>query len=1255
MNRNCCRLLIALLSMLFVCVFCLSAACGETEIEINSQNFPDAAFREYVKTFDSSKNGKLSEEEIKKITEIVIMDEKATTLEGVELFPELARLSCDRNKLVKLDVSKNTKLIELSCSDNQLTSLDVSNNKLLEELYCTENKLTTINVSANTELTKLYCYMNKLSSIEFGNIAKLTELWCFDNELTSLNIRNFTELNTLFCDKNIISELQVDNNTKLVKLNCCTNKLTKLDLKNNTALQQLECADNNLTQLDLSRNGSLNLLSCFGNSVKTLDFRSCPELTKIFEENDRENIRGHYYWGEGVDRIEADTPVWIITETTKELDDSGILINETNFPDPVFREYVKNFDKSGNGRLGQTELKDITSVDLKKRDITTLKGIEFLTYLERLDCSSNKLSSLDVSKNTLLLSLDCSNNEIQSLNISNNTKLWSLRCKENKLTALETGSNTALSELNCSDNQIKKLDISKNTNLNEINCSYNELTVLDISKNLNLSHINCSSNQLKELTVSHLVDLYTLQCSNNELTILDIKENTQLNYLVCAGNKLRELDASNNHYIDQIFAQNNELKKLNIGDNSELWLLECEYNELAELDVKKATGLKWFHCQSNQLKKLDISCNTKLTTLTCEYNLLTELDIRNCPHLIELTKTGMYDGEFGWSGNQEWLSVDKTIRLIPISVISVALDYDRLDLLPGESQNLTASIYPACSANRDISWTSNHPEIAKVDTDGKVTAVAVGKAIITVKTADGGKTATCTVEVSSATPDSVSVTGVSLNKTDLSLTEGDFEILVATITPSNATNGNVVWNSSNDNVAIVNSSGIVTAMAFGQATITVTTEDGKKTASCKVTVEPRDKVTGYVVRCYSIILGRDPDAGGLKTWYNELISGRKAAAEIIDNFVRSQEFLGKHYSNADAVEILYKAMLGRGSDPAGKADWVGKLDAGHPFAVVINGFCGSKEFKEICDSYGITPGSVSMEQGSASDQQIRAFVTRCYNIILGRGADEVGMNTWFNELKSRRRTAAEIIEQFVYSQEFQNKKYSNPDAVEILYKAMLGRGSDPAGKSDWVGRLAGGQPLTAIINGFCGSKEFTAICDAYGITPGSVQVQSLSHQTEIQEEPVVKQTVTKTENNVTKVEIVNPSDTVNEQLGTAVQAIYVNEEKAKEFIGRCYRCILGREASQTELDGWIGQMLNGTKTADQIARGFLFSGEFKDKNVSNEELVKILYRVYLNREADAEGLTTWTQKLDEGTSLQALLDAFAKTNEFRSVVAEMSK
>ena len=423
-------------------------------------------------------------------------------------------------------------------------------------------------------------------------------------------------------------------------------------------------------------------------------------------------------------------------------------------------------------------------------------------------------------------------------------------------------------------------------------------------------------------------------------------------------------------------------------------------------------------------------------------------------------------------------------------------------------------------------------------------------------------------------------------------------------------------------------------------------------------------IQSYVTRCYEIILGRKPDEGGMKTWVNELNSGRKAAAEIIDCFVRSTEFQNKKLSNADAVEILYKAMLGRGSDAAGKSSWVSQLESGKPLAAVINGFCGSAEFGNICKTYGINPGTVTVpdtqpgQPTGASDEKIKAFVSRCYRIILGRDADEGGMNTWFGELKSQRKAAAEIIELFVNSPEFQGKKLSNPDATEILYKAMLGRGSDAAGKSYWVAQLNNGQPLTAIINGFCGSAEFKSICDAYGIKPGSVKVQtlnkaeeSLSGQAE-QAAPAVK----KTENQgVTKVEIVNASDTVNENLGTAVQAIYVNEEKAKEFIGRCYRCILGREASASELDSWISQMLNGSRTPDQIARGFLFSGEFQGRNIGNEELVKILYRVYLNREADAEGLAAWTQKLNEGTSLQELLNTFSRTSEFKAVVKNMAQ
>ena len=436
--------------------------------------------------------------------------------------------------------------------------------------------------------------------------------------------------------------------------------------------------------------------------------------------------------------------------------------------------------------------------------------------------------------------------------------------------------------------------------------------------------------------------------------------------------------------------------------------------------------------------------------------------------------------------------------------------------------------------------------------------------------------------------------------------------------------------------------------------------DAERAAAEEAAAETDAKITDFVVRCYDVIMNREPDEGGLNTWFNELNSGRKAASEIIDRFVNSEEFLGKNYSNEEAVDILYQTMLGRSADPAGKANWVKKLESGQTLANVINGFCFSAEFRGLCDSYGIRAGFVNIENTDTTPEgKIKAFVQRCYRIILDREADPSGMQTWYEQLSSGKKAAAEIIDRFVNSPEFSGKNYSHSDSVEILYKAMLGRGSDAAGKANWVSKLAVGQPFAVVINGFCVSKEFTGICESYGIKPGSVMVElsgmaeeeALSLFAYYAEAPITW----KSEENPARVEIINPSDTIDLNIGTAVQAVYMNEEKAKESIDRCYQCVLGREASQAELDSWIGQMTNGTKTPDQIARSFLFSNEFKGKNIDNEDLVKILYKVYMNRDADPEGLSTWTEKLDSGTSLDDLLNTFSKTGEFKKVVSEMSK
>lgn len=170
-----------------------------------------------------------------------------------------------------------------------------------------------------------------------------------------------------------------------------------------------------------------------------------------------------------------------------------------------------------------------------------------------------------------------------------------------------------------------------------------------------------------------------------------------------------------------------------------------------------------------------------------------------------------------------------------VSVTGVSLDKESAELEVGGTLSLKAAIEPANATNQNVSWSSSDKNVATVDENGTVTAVAVGTTDITVKTADGGKEAKCTVTVKKTAEGNVSVTGVSLDKTSAELEVGGTLALTKTIEPANATNQNVSWSSSAENVATV-ANGTVTAVAAGSAVITVKTEDGEKTASCTITV-----------------------------------------------------------------------------------------------------------------------------------------------------------------------------------------------------------------------------------------------------------------------------------------------------------------------------------------------------------------------------------------------------------------------------------
>ena len=165
-------------------------------------------------------------------------------------------------------------------------------------------------------------------------------------------------------------------------------------------------------------------------------------------------------------------------------------------------------------------------------------------------------------------------------------------------------------------------------------------------------------------------------------------------------------------------------------------------------------------------------------------------------------------------------------------VTGVSLNKTSITIEKGKTQALSATIAPSNAENKRVAWSSSNTSVATVDKNGIVTAKANGTATITVKTYDGGKTAACAVTVKT------SVTGVTLNKTSADIVKGKTLQLTATINPNTASNKDKTWTSSNTNIATVSSSGLVTAKAVGSANITVKTNDGGKTAVCKVTVKP---------------------------------------------------------------------------------------------------------------------------------------------------------------------------------------------------------------------------------------------------------------------------------------------------------------------------------------------------------------------------------------------------------------------------------
>jgi uncharacterized protein YjdB len=169
-----------------------------------------------------------------------------------------------------------------------------------------------------------------------------------------------------------------------------------------------------------------------------------------------------------------------------------------------------------------------------------------------------------------------------------------------------------------------------------------------------------------------------------------------------------------------------------------------------------------------------------------------------------------------------------TVQDEPVAVTGIAMDSVALTVYVDDVEDLTYTLVPSNATNANVTWSSNNISIATVDNAGRVAGIAPGKATVTVTTDDGHFSASCLVTVQKL---AVSVAAVTLDHTTLDMYVGDIADLTAEVSPSDATNKSLTWESSDASVATVNGDGRVTGIAPGKATLTVTTVDGDFSAS----------------------------------------------------------------------------------------------------------------------------------------------------------------------------------------------------------------------------------------------------------------------------------------------------------------------------------------------------------------------------------------------------------------------------------------
>ena len=376
------------------------------------------------------------------------------------------------------------------CSSLKDVTIDQKVTSIGESAFSSCSGLTSVTIGENVK---------SIGNSAFSGCSGLTSIE-IPNSVTAIGDYALSGCNTL-------TEVTIGINVKSIGSGAFSgcSSLTSIEIPNSvTSIGNYSFAGSGLKSVTIP-----NSMASIGGSA----FSECRELKNVYCYAENVPTVGSYAFykvslSEGtlyvprtsIETYKATSP-WSGFGAIKAIEDikpevAGIAIDEKNFPDENFRNWLLAQDYGADSVLTETEIAGITSIKVGGKSINSLQGIENFTALKELDCNKSQIEVLD---------------------LSHNTALTSLRCYANKLTSLDLSKNTALEELQCDNNQLTSLDVSGCAVLKRLYCYNNQLTSLDLSKNNALVNLNCLGNKLTSINVSGCVSLQTLHCYNNQI------------------------------------------------------------------------------------------------------------------------------------------------------------------------------------------------------------------------------------------------------------------------------------------------------------------------------------------------------------------------------------------------------------------------------------------------------------------------------------------------------------------------------------------------------------------------------------------------------------------------------------------------------------------------------------------------------------------------------------------------------------------